>query len=66
MAVSLKEFLDSHPKLKVIIYAGKGGLGKTTASAATAYWYAKNGKKVLCFSTDPQASLTDIFERDLF
>ena len=66
MAVSLKEFLDSHPKLKVIVYAGKGGLGKTTASAATAYWYAKNGKKVLCFSTDPQASLTDIFERDLF
>ena len=52
--------------LEVVIYAGKGGLGKTTCSAATAYALAKEGKKVLCFSTDPQASLSDIFERDIF
>ena len=66
MVTSLKQFLDSHPKLRVIVYAGKGGLGKSTASAATAYWLAKNGTKTICFSTDPQASLTDVFERDLF
>lgn len=66
MVMSLKEFIQKHPKLRVIVYAGKGGLGKTTASAATAYWFAKQKKKVICFSTDPQASLTDIFERDLF
>jgi len=63
---SLKEFFEEHPDLKVVIYAGKGGLGKTTFSAATAYWMANRGKTVLCFSTDPQASLSDIFERDLF
>jgi len=48
------------------MYGGKGGLGKTTFSAATAYYLAKKGKKVLVFSVDPQASLSDIFERDIF
>ncbi len=63
---SLKEFLDERPDMKVIINAGKGGLGKTTSSAAMSYWFAKHGKRPLCFSTDPQASLSDIFESDLF
>jgi len=48
------------------MYGGKGGLGKTTFSAATAYWLAKQGYKVLVFSVDPQASLSDIFQRDIF
>jgi arsenite-transporting ATPase len=48
------------------MYGGKGGLGKTTFSAATAYWLAKQGKKVLVFSVDPQASLSDIFKQDIF
>jgi arsenite-transporting ATPase len=48
------------------MYGGKGGLGKTTFSAATAYYLAKIGKKVLVFSVDPQASLSDIFQRDIF
>ncbi len=66
MAKSLKQFFEEHPETKVAIFAGKGGLGKTTFSAATAHWMANNGKKVLCFSTDPQASLSDIFEQELF
>jgi arsenite-transporting ATPase len=48
------------------MFGGKGGLGKTTFSAATAYHLAKQGYRVLVFSVDPQASLTDIFERDIF
>jgi arsenite-transporting ATPase len=48
------------------MFGGKGGLGKTTFSAATAYYLAKQGKKVLVFSVDPQASLSDIFKRDIF
>lgn len=48
------------------MFGGKGGLGKTTFSAATAYYLAKKGKRVLVFSVDPQASLSDIFERDIF
>lgn len=48
------------------MFGGKGGLGKTTFSAATAYYLAKQGKKVLVFSVDPQASLSDIFQKDIF
>jgi arsenite-transporting ATPase len=48
------------------MFGGGGGVGKTTFSAATAYWLASQGKKVLVFSVDPQASLTDIFKRDIF
>jgi len=48
------------------MFGGKGGLGKTTFSAATAYWLAKKGYRVLVFSVDPQASLSDIFQRDIF
>src|SRR4029453_18058322 len=33
---------------------------------ATAFWLAEQGHKVLVFSVDPQASLSDIFQRDIF
>ena len=48
------------------MFGGKGGLGKTTFSAATGFWLAQQGKKVLVFSVDPQASLSDIFQQDIF
>jgi arsenite-transporting ATPase len=48
------------------MFGGKGGLGKTTFSAATAYYLAKQAKRVLAFSVDPQASLSDIFKKDIF
>jgi len=48
------------------MFGGKGGLGKTTFSAAAAYYLAKHDKKVLVFSVDPQASLSDIFKKDIF
>src|SRR5215469_1514021 len=49
-----------------LMFGGKGGLGKTTFSAATGYSLAEHGKKVLVFSVDPQASLSDIFQQDIF
>jgi arsenite-transporting ATPase len=49
-----------------LMFGGKGGLGKTTFSAATGFWLAEQGKKVLVFSVDPQASLSDIFQQDIF
>ncbi len=63
---SLKSAIEQHPERRYIMFGGKGGLGKTTFSAATAYWLASQGKKVLVFSVDPQASLSDIFQRDIF
>jgi len=64
--LSLAKVFREHPNRRYIEFGGKGGLGKTTFSAATAYWLAKQGHKVLVFSVDPQASLSDIFERDIF
>ncbi len=64
--MSLVEAFKQHPERRYIMFGGKGGLGKTTFSAATAYWLAQQGHKVLVFSVDPQASLTDIFQKDIF
>jgi arsenite-transporting ATPase len=58
--------LRDNPQRQYVMFGGKGGLGKTTFSAATAWWLAKQGKKVLVFSVDPQASLSDIFQQDIF
>jgi arsenite-transporting ATPase len=64
--MSLRQIFEEHPERRYIMFGGKGGLGKTTFSAATAYWLAKQGKKVMVFSVDPQASLSDIFQKNIF
>jgi len=64
--MGFKDVFLHHPERRYIMFGGKGGLGKTTFSAAAAYWLASHGKKVLVFSVDPQASLTDIFKKDIF
>jgi arsenite-transporting ATPase len=64
--MSLKETFEQNKDRRYIMFGGKGGLGKTTFSAATAYWLAEQGQKVLVFSVDPQASLSDIFQQDIF
>lgn len=64
--ISLTKIFDEFPERRYIMFGGKGGLGKTTFSAATAYYLAKQGKRVLVFSVDPQASLSDIFKKDIF
>lgn len=47
---------------KVTMFAGKGGVGKTTCAGATALHYALRGQKTLVISTDPTPSLSHIFE----
>ncbi len=64
--MNFKDVFLKHPERRYIMFGGGGGVGKTTFSAAAAYWLASQGKKVLVFSVDPQASLTDIFKRDIF
>ena len=64
--MSLKETFEQNKQRRYIMFGGKGGLGKTTFSAATAFWLAQRGQKVLVFSVDPQASLSDIFQKDIF
>lgn len=64
--MSLRHVFESQPGRRYIMFGGKGGLGKTTLSATCAFWLASQGKRVLLFSVDPQASLSDIFQRDIF
>ena len=64
--MSLRRVFESQPDRRYIMFGGKGGLGKTTLSATSAFWLARQGKRVLLFSVDPQASLSDIFQRDIF
>ena len=49
-------------KMRIIIYTGKGGVGKTSMAAATACRIAKDGKRVLVMSTDQAHSLGDSFD----
>lgn len=47
--------------MRIILYTGKGGVGKTSISAATAVKLAGEGKKVIIMSTDQAHSLGDSF-----
>lgn len=51
--------------MRIILYTGKGGVGKTSVSAATAAEIASRGKKVLVMSTDQAHSLSDSFDQKL-
>jgi arsenite-transporting ATPase len=61
--MSLSE-LD-HTDKRVLMFGGKGGVGKTTCSATTALHYASLGRKTLIISSDLTPSLSDIFEMEV-
>jgi arsenite-transporting ATPase len=48
--------------MRVILFTGKGGVGKTTVAASTAVRAARAGLRTLIMSTDPAHSLADSFE----
>jgi arsenite-transporting ATPase len=47
---------------RVILYTGKGGVGKTSVAAATARRCAAAGQRTIVLSTDPAHSLSDVLE----
>ncbi|HZW43857.1 MAG TPA: ArsA family ATPase [Dermatophilaceae bacterium] len=51
--------------MRVILFTGKGGVGKTTTAAATAVQAARQGIKTLVMSTDAAHSLGDALGVDL-
>jgi arsenite-transporting ATPase len=51
--------------MRTILFTGKGGVGKTTLSAATALHCANKGYKTLVISTDAAHSLSDSFDIQL-
>lgn len=62
--MAFTDLVKFHKKNTTFIFiGGKGGVGKTTVSAATALWCARMNKKTLIISTDPAHSLGDSFDR---
>ncbi|ADB57395.1 ArsA family ATPase [Archaeoglobus profundus] len=51
--------------MRIILFTGKGGVGKTTIASATALKTAKLGYRTLIISTDPAHSLSDAFQKEL-
>ncbi len=51
--------------MRIIIYTGKGGVGKTSVAAATALLAAERGLRTLVMSTDPAHSLSDSLDMPL-
>jgi arsenite-transporting ATPase len=51
--------------MRILLFTGKGGVGKTSVAAATAIAAADKGYRTLVMSTDPAHSLADSFELDL-
>lgn len=51
--------------MRILLYTGKGGVGKTTLSASTALLASRLGYRTLVISTDPAHSLSDSFDMQL-
>ncbi|MEV4420493.1 TRC40/GET3/ArsA family transport-energizing ATPase [Patulibacter sp. NPDC049589] len=50
---------------RIVLYTGKGGVGKTSVAAATARRIAAGGARVLVVSTDPAHSLADVLDAEV-
>ncbi|EHQ36331.1 arsenical pump-driving ATPase [Methanoplanus limicola] len=58
----IRDFVTPRPGTsRFIFFSGKGGVGKSTMSCATAVWLARNGYRTLLVTTDPAPNLSDIF-----
>jgi arsenite-transporting ATPase len=57
--------LDLIRTRQTLFFGGKGGVGKTTVSAASALLAAREGRRVLLVSTDPAHNLGHLFQRPI-
>ena len=51
--------------MRILLFSGKGGVGKTSLAAATGVRLAQLGKRTLIMSVDPAHSLADAFDLEL-
>ena len=58
----MRDYLVPKEGFRVLFFIGKGGVGKTTSSAAVSVALAKKGYKTLIVSIDPAHNLGDVFE----
>jgi arsenite-transporting ATPase len=57
---SFRAALDHLAERRVLLFGGKGGVGKTTVSSAAAVHYSQT-RRVILFTTDPASNLGDVF-----
>ena len=50
---------------KLILFTGKGGVGKSSVSAATAFHHSNEGRRVILVSSDPAHSTEDVVGRSV-
>lgn len=62
---SLKKLMSPNGKPKYLFFGGKGGVGKTSVSTATAVWFADHGYETTIVSTDPTVSLSTMFHQEI-
>jgi len=63
--MTLAEALDGLSSRRVLLFGGKGGVGKTTISIAAALRLAQNGREVVLFTTDPASNLSDLLHGEI-
>lgn len=57
---ALRDALDTLASRRIVLFGGKGGVGKTTMAALAALRFSAT-RKVILFTTDPASNLTDLF-----
>ncbi|MHA1270599.1 MAG: ArsA family ATPase [Candidatus Helarchaeota archaeon] len=60
----LLSFLNDRKNKHLILFGGKGGVGKTSIAAATSIKCSELGLKTLITSSDPAHSLSDVFDQE--
>ncbi len=63
MKPQTKVIIPTEEKPKLVFFAGKGGVGKTSMSCITSVYLAMKGYKTLLLTTDPASHLADVFEQ---
>ena len=62
---SIREIIAPSGKTKAIYFTGKGGVGKTVVSVATAYRLASEGYRTLLLTTDPASHIGEVLQRKI-
>lgn len=60
-----RNIVKPNGRTKYLFFGGKGGVGKTTLSAATAVWFADHGYRTVLISTDPTVSMSAVFDQPI-
>lgn len=63
--MKIRELLIPNSQSKTLLFAGKGGVGKTAVSSATAVWLAEEDYDTLLVTTDPASHLSQVFEQEI-